>query len=474
MSVLPSTKFVSTRAHGKRKSIFFFDAVFQGLAEDGGLFIPTEFVDLYPLIKSFPVEMSFLEMTTTLTQELFSEELSPLEAKKICTSAFNFEPTIKVLDDSIMLLELFNGPSYAFKDYGASYLASMMQMRLRNTRKKITILIATSGDTGSAVAQAFHLKKHINVVILYPSKRVSPLQEKQLTTVGDNVFALEVQGSFDDCQQLVKDAFLDDILRASFNLSSANSINIGRLIPQVFYYIYLWHTLMYNAKGKKGKSDWLFCTPSGNFGNLTAGLLAKNWGLPIKHIIAACNDNKVVPNYLKTGIFHPEPSKETLANAMDVGNPSNFERMLAMCKQQIVRRKQKTNLSFYEDQVKDVDIHREMNKILYGFSVNDTQIKLEINRVYKQHKEFICPHTAVGTSVARQTLQSNFAQANGYKKVVVLSTAHPGKFSEVIKGSCGKTPPIPECLQIVCDKPSRSYPIKPVLDSLAEKLDEFC
>ncbi|MFQ3620757.1 MAG: threonine synthase, partial [Spirochaetales bacterium] len=262
-------QFFSTRNPTHRVS--FQEAVFTGLAPDGGLYHPVQTPQLKPLIETFTPSNTFAEIATALLPALFPEEISPAAAKRISHRAFTFSPAIRNLPDrkgvSIKLLELFHGPSCAFKDFGASFLASIMEEFLAQAQSHAIILTATSGDTGSAVARAFYKRSHIDVVILYPSQRVSPLQEKQLTTLGENIHALEIQGSFDDCQRMVKESFVDPELTHKLRLTSANSINIGRLIPQAFYYI--WAFVQLSPTDKK---KCLFCVPSGNFGNLTAGV----------------------------------------------------------------------------------------------------------------------------------------------------------------------------------------------------------
>jgi threonine synthase len=302
------------------ESVSFRQALFAGLAPDGGLYHPVERPDLARLFASFDESTAFASLAAAVTTSLLGPEIDAAAASRIVSRAFSFAPALRRLDDGLLLLELFHGPTCAFKDFGAQFLAAAMEELLSQEDRRIQILVATSGDTGSAVAHAFHGRANIDVVILYPSGRVSELQEKQLTTLGGNVHALEVAGSFDDCQRLAKEAFRDERLRTALSLTSANSINIGRLLPQALYYI--WAATRRTTLGGKVPT---ICVPSGNFGNLTAGVYAWAWGLAVRGFVAATNVNDVVPSYLLTGDYLPRPSAQTLSNAMDVGSPSNFE-----------------------------------------------------------------------------------------------------------------------------------------------------
>lgn len=406
-------RFVSTRSP-KGPELDFRQALFQGLAPDGGLYQPRRQPDLRDLIASFNASTSFQEIAASLTRALFPQDLGR-NAEQISARAFPFSPELRKLEEGHYILELFHGPSCAFKDFGASYLATVMEEYLKEGRQRAIILTATSGDTGSAVAQAFHGKESIEVVILYPSGRVSPSQEQQLTTLGGNVHALEVRGSFDDCQRMVKEAFVHPELSAGFPLTSANSINLGRLIPQSFYYIWAQAQL----KDRAG-SELSFCVPSGNFGNLTAGVMAWAWGLPLRGFLAASNANDVVPAYLRSGEFLPRPSVHTKANAMDVGNPSNFERLSAI---------------FGNDASR-------MRKMIKGSRTSDAEILDVIKEVYQRHGHIVCPHTAVGI----HAVWNSGLKLAGSQPALTLATAHPGKFPEIIQEALGQDPPIPERL----------------------------
>ena len=410
-------QFYSTR--DIKRLVSFREAVFRGLAPDGGLFHPASDLDLRSEFLSMTPETTFAEVAQTITSALFADELSAEQIDRVIAKAFPFRPELSRLTEEIYLLELYHGPSCAFKDYGASYLASVMEEFLAGEDGRAVILTATSGDTGGAVAHAFYGRSNIDVVVLYPSGRVSPLQEKQLTTLGGNIHALEVQGSFDDCQRMVKQSFLDPELTETLRLTSANSINLGRLIPQAFYYAYAFTRLKSAVPG-----EFFFCVPSGNFGNLTAGVLAWKWGLPTTGFIAATNANDVVPEYLKTGIYSPRSSVRTLSNAMDVGDPSNFERLKTI----------------FSD---DVDA---MAAMIWGEVVSDEETLETIGHFRVTENVFIDPHTAAGVRAAQRFITDRYPTVG---KVITLGTAHPAKFGEVVEEATGMRPNIPERLERV-------------------------
>ena len=331
-----------------------------------------------------------------------------------------------------------------------------MEHLLRETDGRIQILVATSGDTGSAVANAFFRRRGIDVVLLYPSGRVSELQEKQLTTLGGNVHALEVMGSFDDCQRLVKEAFRDPSLRKRLQLTSANSINIGRLLPQSLYYAFA-ATRREQIAGRNGGRDGggkgagkterapVICVPSGNFGNLTAGVYAWHWGLPVQGFVAATNANDIVPQYLTTGRFIPRPSARTLSNAMDVGNPSNFERL-----EEVFRRN-----------------WRDMAARIHGIAISDEKTLQTMSDVYRAHGVLVDPHTAVGIAAARSATAADLARD---AQIIVLSTAHPGKFAETVLKAAGKSPELPERLAACLSLPRQSVRVGTTFPELSEYL----
>ena len=414
-------KFASTRDINRKVS--FKEALFQGLSPDGGLFYPLETPDLKTVFAGFGSNTSFVDIASQMITSLLGDEIPEQDARILAERAFPFSPKLVNLDDNINVLELYHGPSSAFKDFGASFLASSMEYFLKNEDHKAVILTATSGDTGSAVAKAFYEKDNIDVVILYPSGRVSPLQEKQMTTLGKNIHALEVDGSFDDCQRMVKESFTDPEL-SSVNLSSANSINLGRLIPQSFYYIWA------ESRLRDHSLKNIFCVPSGNFGNLTAGLYAKSWGLGIDGFIAATNRNDVVPEYLQKAVYSPRASVKTWSNAMDVGAPSNFERMQTLFNN-------------------DVDA---MRREVTGVMVDDDTTLATMKLLADKYNYAACPHTAVGIKAAMNC-------ADPSSCITVLSTAHPGKFTEVYKQAVGKDSELPESLLAVKDLEKKSHKI---------------
>ncbi len=441
-------QFTSTRDPNVRVS--FREAVFKGLSPDGGLFHPIETPDLKDLFRSFSQSQSFAALAESLLPHLFPEEISPTVANRIAERAFPFSPALKRIhpdgQGNIKILELFHGPSCAFKDFGASFLAAVMEEFLKDEASHAVILTATSGDTGSAVARAFYKRDHIDVVILYPSQRVSPLQEKQLTTLGENIHALEVKGSFDDCQRMVKEAFVDPQLIKKIRLTSANSINIGRLIPQAFYYIWAYANL-----SPAEREACIFCVPSGNFGNLTAGVLAWEWGLPVKRFIAATNINKVVPEYLQEGIYKPRSSVKTLSNAMDVGDPSNFERLSRI---------------FHGN-------HAEMHRWIEGIWVTDEETLDTIRRYYNTEGIFLDPHTALGVRASERYLKEGYVPNPNC--IVSLGTAHPGKFLEIVEEATGKRPPLPAQLQAVLELPKQAVMIENTTQELKRfLLSTFC
>lgn len=390
------------------------DAVLKGLPEDNGLYMPSHIPvlpkDFIDNIESFSIQ----EIAFTICKALFNSTIPENDLKEIIYDAINFPAPIVSLKENIHVLELFHGPSLAFKDFGARFMARLMSYFDRANEEELVILVATSGDTGGAVAYGFLQTLGIKVVILYPSGKVSPLQEKQLTTLGHNIYALEVNGTFDDCQAMVKKAFLDQDLRNQIRISSANSINIARLIPQSFYYFEAYKQL-------KNKNNLVFCVPSGNFGNLTAGLFAKKMGLPIQRFIAATNINDVVPTYLKTGTFKPRPSVRTISNAMDVGNPSNFARMLDLY----------CSTGNIKEEIK-------------GYAYTDDVTKKAIKEVYEKYNYIIDPHGAVGYLALKKYLDQNPSH-NG----VVLETAHYSKFKETVDTELEFTTEVPERLAIL-------------------------
>ncbi len=424
-------------------AVSFREALFSGLAPDGGLYHPVERPNLAALFASFDDGTSFQDLASAVTAALLAPEIDTKTADRIVSRAFSFAPQLSRLDENLLLLELFHGPTCAFKDFGAQFLAACMEDFLQGENGRIQILVATSGDTGSAVAHAFHGRANIDVVILYPSGRVSELQEKQLTTLGGNVHALEVMGSFDDCQRLAKEAFQDPRLRGALRLTSANSINIGRLLPQCLYYIFA-----ATRRAALGGRAPTICVPSGNFGNLTAGVYAWAWGLAVRGFLAATNLNDVVPVYLASGSYVPRPSLQTLSNAMDVGSPSNFERL---------------------ERLFDGD-WRSMSAAIRGAAVTDGRTLETMGEIHAQHGVFVDPHTAVGCAAAKDLLSADGTLEG--EQIIVLSTAHPAKFMDVAKEATGCEPEMPERLARCLELPKQALEIGATLPELSRFLLE--
>jgi threonine synthase len=402
-------------------------ATLEGLAPDGGLYVPSELPRLSTGELALLENGSFSNVAFAIARKFAGNEVPLDTLSKLIEDCFDFDTPLVEIGDGTFIEELFHGPTLAFKDYGARFLARMTGFFAAEENRMITVLVATSGDTGSAVAYGFNGIPNTRVVLLYPSGKVSRLQEQQLTTAGDNVFALEVRGDFDDCQRLVKQAFIDPDLKKSLTLTSANSINISRLIPQSFYYA--WASLQL-AKRFPGKLP-LFSVPSGNYGNLTAGVLARMMGFPIGHFIAASNANDSVTRYLESGRFEPRPTVRTMTTAMDVGNPSNFARLL----------------HFYGHD------YRKMGTEITGISVSDGETAETIRSVHDTSGYIMDPHTAVGYR-ALEAYRSGHAGA-GYPGVV-LSTAHPVKFDDAILSAIGQEVPIPESMREIMEKPKRA------------------
>ena len=390
------------------------EAVVKGLADDNGLFMPTHIPQLPAAFFEQIETLSLQEISLEVAATLLKDEISKEELRPIVEESMNFEIPVVPVHDNIYALELFHGPTHAFKDVGARFMARLLAHFTQESQKQITVLVATSGDTGSAVAAGFLGVPGIDVVILYPSGKVSDIQEKQLTTLGQNITALEIDGTFDDCQYLVKKAFLDKELNKKLQLTSANSINIARLVPQSFYYHYAY------AQVKGQGKEVVFATPSGNYGNITGGLLAKRMGLPVHKFIAATNSNDIVPAYLQTGHFIPRPSAHTISNAMDVGNPSNFARLMDM----------------YDNSLEKI------RQEVVGYRFSDEETRQLMRQVYQEHGYTLDPHGAIGYGALRDYLQDK-PELTG----IFLETAHPAKFIEVVEETIPVKVTIPDNLQ---------------------------
>ena len=400
------------------------DAVLRGSAPDGGLYMPVEIPPLKKgFLESLPL-LAFPEIAQEVGALFAGDEIPPHLLMNIVMEAFNFPVPLIALDDGLHILELFHGPTLAFKDFGARFMARLMEYFVAESGKQLTVIVATSGDTGSAVAQAFLGVSGIRVVILYPAGRVSDAQEKQLTTLGQNITALEVSGSFDDCQRLAKEALVDPAITETIAVTSANSINIARLIPQSFYY--------FAAVAQLGRPDLfpVFSVPSGNLGNLTGGLLAKRIGLGVAQFIAATNANDVVPEFLRSGKLIPRASRHTISNAMDVGNPSNFARIVDL----------------YENDLQAI------RRDIWGCSFNDEETLRIMHDVNERHGYVLDPHTAVGVLGWQSFAKQNHSASRG----IVLATAHPAKFAETVARATGVRPEMPERLAAFLDRPKKS------------------
>jgi threonine synthase len=430
-------KFVSSR--GNAPAITVSEAIQQGLAPDGGLYLPTQLPTVD--VAAFRGMTALPKIAHAALQGFFAGDRLQPQLGEILDAAFNFEaPTTPVVGakDRLFALELFHGPTAAFKDFGARFLAESLQ-RLEGTGRPLTILVATSGDTGGAVAAAFHLRPWVRIVVLYPKGLVSPRQEQQLTCWGDNVISLRIDGSFDDCQRLVKEAFVDVKLSLKHRFSSANSINIGRLLPQMSYYV----ASSLDVERQTGaKASYII--PAGNLGNAFAAVWARTLGFPIGRIILAHNVNRTVPDYLKSGEWQPRASIPTLASAMDVGNPSNMERL----------RTQYPTIAAMREQ-------------LSAESVDDATIRSRIGEDFMQYGREWCPHTATAAEVyARLSAAERHAHP-----WVVVATAHPAKFNEVVEPIIGVTVKVPESLDRLLNMPRHFVDLPPTLQAVAAALE---
>ncbi len=399
------------------------EAVMKSQPSDKGLYMPEVITPLPASFFEGIKDLTFAEMAFEVAHCLLEDSIDKEALKKIVWDALQFDAPLQSVHDDIACLELFHGPTLAFKDFGAQFMARLMGHFVKESQEKQYVLVATSGDTGGAVARGFFQVPNIEVIILYPSGKVSDLQEKQLTTLGHNISALEVNGTFDDCQALVKTAFNDEELNQKMRLASANSISLARLIPQMFYYFRAYQQLKDKSK------PMIVCVPSGNFGNITAGLIAKRMGLPIAKFIAATNANKVFPEYLKTENYHPiSPSIATYSNAMDVGNPSNFQRIIDL----------------YDGDIESI------RQDISAYSYTDAETLETLKEVYNEYGYVMCPHTAIAYRGLMEYLRTNGLekQVNG----IFLATAHPSKFIDIVEETIGTSVEIPADLAALKDK----------------------
>ena len=394
---------------GRSPSVDLRTALFEGLAPDGGLYMPERLDPLAPELLERLRGATFSDVTEVLVGHLFGDEFDG-SAMDSLSGALDFPVPLIELTDGVRVLELFHGPTLAFKDVGARFMAHLVDGYLESGPGLLTVLVATSGDTGSAVAHAFLGVEGVRTVVLFPEEGVSPLQQRQFTTLGGNVKPVAVDGTFDDCQSMVKAAFANESLRASVRLTSANSINVGRLIPQMFYFAHAW------AQLPPGTDPPIFSVPSGNFGNLTAGLMARRIGIPAAGFVATTNMNDVVPEYLETGVLRLRPSCPTISNAMDVGNPSNFERIRKLYAGDLGR----------------------LRSDVVGSAHTDDETRRCIADVFERTGYVLDPHSAVGY-LGLEAGRRRWPQSSP----IVLATAHPAKFPEVVEPEIGRAVPVP-------------------------------
>ena len=404
------------------------EAVIKGLAPDRGLYMPEEIKPLPASFFNHINTLSFQEIAFEVATCFFGDDIEAADLKNIVCDTLSFDIPIVNIENNIYSLELFHGPTLAFKDVGARFMARLLRHFIRKeSRGQVNVLVATSGDTGSAVANGFLGVDGIHVYVLYPKGKVSPIQESQFTTLGRNITALEVDGVFDDCQSLVKQAFMDEELNRQMRLTSANSINVARFLPQAFYYFYAYAQLK-----RQGKADnVVVCVPSGNFGNLCAGLFAHRMGLPVKRFIAANNANDVFYQYLKTGTYTPQSSKQTLANAMDVGAPSNFARIAALFNGN----------------------HRAIKAVIGGATYSDVMIRESMKGCYTATGYILDPHGACGYRALKEQLQYG-------ETGIFLETAHPAKFKETVDDALHINLPIPDRLVAFMQNEKQSVPMR--------------
>lgn len=395
-------------------AVGFKEAAIRGQAPDKGLYFPERIPAFEKSFLDNIEELSKEEIAFNVISPYVGDSIPEADLRRIVSETVNFDIPLVRINESISTLELFHGPTLAFKDVGARFMSRCLGYFSKSISEKVVVLVATSGDTGGAVAHGFYDVPGVEVVILYPSGKVSSVQEKQLTTLGKNIRALEVNGSFDDCQKLVKQAFADASLTDQLFLTSANSINVARWLPQQFYYLFAWQ------QWKDKNNPPVISVPSGNFGNICAGLLAHVSGMPVSHFIAACNANAVVPEFLQTGEYQPKPAVATISNAMDVGDPSNFVRVLELFNQEL----------------------GSLKNILSSYSVSDVETKKTIREVYSSYGYLPDPHGAVGYKALQQYLNEHPGE-----KGFFLETAHPVKFYDVVEPVIHSNIPLPDAVR---------------------------
>jgi threonine synthase len=402
----------------KAPAVSFREALLKGLAPDGGLYLPSHL----PKLKSTELESlpgkSYAELASEILNKLIGREIDKEKLSEICNSIYNFSIPIEPVSERIYLMRLDQGPTASFKDFAALLMGRLMQHYLSIDNKHITILTATSGDTGSAVANAFYGLKNIRVIILFPAGEVTDLQRRQMTTINENIQVIEIEGKFDDCQWLVKQAFMDPSL-SGLNLSSANSINIGRLLPQSVYYFHAWSKVSWETG-----SEAIFSVPSGNFGNLAGGLIAKRMGLPVKSFVISTNENNEVPLFFETGEYKPlSPSRYCISSAMNVGHPSNLARIIAMYGGNMNEK----------GEIRETPDINMMKKELYAVSISDIETRNTVKSFYSQYGKVLEPHGAVAWSGLQHYLNDHPLSHDDNQFCICLETAHPGKFRNEIR-----------------------------------------
>jgi threonine synthase len=405
----------------------FKEAVIAGIAPDKGLYFPESITPLSSNFFDSIEKLSNLDIAFQAIRQFVSEDIPDDVLKEILENTLDFDFPLVEIEENVATLELFHGPTMAFKDVGARFMANCLGYFSKDEKEEVTVLVATSGDTGGAVANGFLGVDSVNVVILYPSGKVSDIQEKQLTTLGQNIVAMEVDGTFDDCQRMVKTAFLDEGITDNRKLTSANSINVARWLPQLFYFLFA-----YKQAKSKGK-EIVFSVPSGNFGNICAGMVAQKLGMPVQHFVASTNVNDVVPKFMERGIYNPVPSIATISNAMDVGDPSNFIRIRHL----------------YQDDLST------LQENLSSYAFTDEATRAAMKEVYAQTGYVMDPHGAVGYLGLKE-----YQKSKPHTYGIFLETAHPVKFLDVVEETLGLSPEIPAQIQKVMGKEKHSIKIK--------------
>ena len=418
-------------------AVDFKEATIRGLAPDKGLYFPESLPHIDKDFFSRINDIADEEIAFKVIKPYVGNEIPEDELRRIVAETINFEIPLKKINETIFSLELFHGPTLAFKDVGARFMSRCLGYFVKNNDKKVTVLVATSGDTGGAVANGFYNVDGVEVVILYPSGKVSYVQEKQLVTLGNNIHAVEINGTFDDCQQLVKRAFSDEHLNKQLFLTSANSINVARWLPQQFYYFFAW------KQWPDKNNPPVISVPSGNFGNICAGLLAYFSGLPARHFIAACNANKVVPDFLQTQNYIPQKAIATISNAMDVGDPSNFVRILRLFNYQFI----------------------DLKNTLSSYSISDEETRQTMEEVYDKENYLLDPHGAVAYLALK-----NYLEQHPGEQGLFLETAHPVKFYDVVEPVIHQQIPIPESVQSILNKEKQSILMEADFNDLKEYL----